>query len=161
MKRTLERESKVLEIAGIEGMASSSGSVDLPGARARLRPGGNWLSGLCRPVGCVGSSPGSSPRVEVRMDSRSVEKRLEKVAGAAPFAGSLRTLQLGIRDGLARIEVRKPTPAAFGQAGWRPHAAACGRGGMQCFASCATRCSRAVPTGAVWDPDEMVVIHPS
>jgi hypothetical protein len=50
MKRTLKRESKVLEIAGIEGMASSIGGGDFR-ASALVRPGRNWLCCLCGAVG--------------------------------------------------------------------------------------------------------------
>jgi hypothetical protein len=59
MKRTLKRESKVLEIAEIEGMASSIGAGISPG-RACARSRRNWLWSLR--CGRARVSLGPSPR---------------------------------------------------------------------------------------------------
>ena len=57
MKRTLKRESKVLEIAGIEGMASSIGLGDFSGKRRRFDRGRNWLCCLCGAVSGRDANP--------------------------------------------------------------------------------------------------------
>ena len=77
MKRTLKRESKVLEIAEIEGMASSIGRGIWP-ARPWARRVRNWLLPL---RACRRRRPSRScPPASVRMDSRWSRRGLGKVA---------------------------------------------------------------------------------
>jgi hypothetical protein len=128
MKRTLKRESKVLEIAEIEGMASSIGPGIWP-ARPSVRLGCNWLWPL-RP-GRRRRSSWSCARAWVRMDSG--WSRL--AAGRWPSSRG-RTLQPAA-DGSPGIEVRKPhclSGAAGGPVPWLA-----GAGGMQCLASASGR----------------------
>ena len=128
MKRTLKRESKVLEIAEIEGMASSIGRGIWP-ARTLARRVRNWLLPL---RACRRRRPSRScPPASVRMDSRWSRRG----PGRWPSPRG-RTLQPG-PNGSPGIEVRKPlclSGAAGGPVQW-----SAGVGGMQCFASAAGR----------------------
>ena len=149
MKRTLKRESKVLEIAEIEGMASSIGSgID--------SDEGSVAVGLQLALGLCGSVAGRS-RVRPVLGPRSgwILGGLEE-----PWEGGCRFGGRSYRprpDGLPGIEVRKVTPFGAGGAGeWRG-----GTGGMQCLASVAVVQTSVRSLVAFWDPDEMVVIHPS
>ena len=68
MKRTLKRESKVLEIAGIEGMATSIGVGDH--GIGRLCVGGSdGLAQALQPIRVAFANGSRSPALQVRMDS--------------------------------------------------------------------------------------------
>ena len=82
-----------------------------------------------------------------------VENGFGKVAAAS----RRQILQTGA-DGLPEIEVRKPTSPS-GVGGPVPWSADAGE--LQCLASVFGCQWRGRLTCVVWDPDEMVVIHPS
>ena len=121
MKRTLKRESKVLEIAGSEGMASSIGL-------------GNFRASVCGPIGSQlallslrrglwsGREPVLSPGLG--QDGFAV---VENGVGKVAVSSRGRSYRPG-QIGLPEIEVRKPTSAI---GGWGSRAMV-GR----CHASC-------------------------
>ena len=148
MKRTLKRESKVLEIAEIEGMASSSGS-GIDSDEGSVTVGLQLAFGLCSSVaGRVRVGPVLGPR------SGWILGGLE-----APWEGGCR---LGGRAYRPRpmdcrgLRCENPRLSGLGTLG----------NGAAVLAGC--NASRRWPSsklGSVhlWicDPDEMVVIHPS
>ena len=152
MKKTLKRESKVLEIAEIEGMASSSGR-GIPG-RGPGPVGVAIGSTAFAASAALGPGPDRSPGLG-QDGFGLVEKGVGKVA--VPSGAEL----IDRRSyGSARIEARKHILQRWGLG-----APCTGRSASAgCNASRRLSGRQAVRSAhlcVVWDPDEMVVIHPS
>ena len=149
MKRTLKRESKVLEIAGIEGMASSIGR----GIFGRAFRFDRFAIGLIVFVGRFAAGTRTRPVLRPRSGWISGGREWFR-EGGCPFGG--RSYRPGQMD-CWRLRCENPHPirgwGLRAMVGWRWRVAM-PRVGCQ-----SPKCGQ--PTCVVWDPDEMVVIHPS
>ena len=128
MKRTLKRESKVLEIAEIEGMASSIGAGISPG-RTRARSLRNWLW----PLRC-GWRPRRQPVLSsgLGQDGFAVVENRRREGGRPLGGGPYRPGRMDCRG--SRRENPHRLRAVGSSVQWLA-----GAGGMQCLASAAGR----------------------